>query len=83
MLKHEFNHPYQIIYHNTLTSKNIKTVYKQLPQIEKKLRSMSEILLANLVMVGEIPAPSFREERKVQFILDRFNEAGSYRMFNG
>lgn len=59
-----------------MTTKNLKTVYKHLPQIEKQLRSMSEILLANLVMVGEIPAPTFQEDRKVQFILDRFNEAG-------
>lgn len=59
-----------------MASKNIKSVFKQLPHIEKKLKSFSEILLANLVMIGEIPAPSFNEERKVQFILDRFNEAG-------
>jgi tripeptide aminopeptidase len=59
-----------------LTTKNIKSVYKDLPKIKKSLKGMSEILLANLVMVGEIPAPTFREERRVQFILDRFKEAG-------
>jgi tripeptide aminopeptidase len=59
-----------------VAAKNIKSVFQKLPEIEKKLRGMSEILLANLVMIGEIPAPTFREERRIQFILDRFNEAG-------
>lgn len=59
-----------------MAAKNIKPIYQKLPEIEKKLRVMNEILLANLVMIGEIPAPTFREERRVQFILDRFNEAG-------
>ncbi len=54
----------------------MQKIYRRLPDIEKRLREMSEILLANLVMVGEIPAPTFGEEQRVQFILDRFNEAG-------
>lgn len=54
----------------------MNSVYKKLPEIEDKLREMSEILLANLVMIGEIPAPTFEEDKRVRFILDRFNEAG-------
>ena len=38
--------------------------------------SLKEVLLANLVMVGEIPAETFKEEKRVRFILDRFREAG-------
>ncbi len=40
-----------------------------------KIKEMREILLANLVMISEIPAPTFGEERRVQFILDRFTES--------
>jgi acetylornithine deacetylase/succinyl-diaminopimelate desuccinylase-like protein len=34
-----------------------------------------ETLLANLVMIGEIPAPTFGEQRRIQFLQDRFTEA--------
>lgn len=44
--------------------------------MEKNLREMQEILLANLVMISEIPSPTFHEEERVEFILSRFNEAG-------
>jgi len=35
-----------------------------------------DILLTNIVMVGEIPAPTFEEEARVRFMVDRFSEAG-------
>jgi acetylornithine deacetylase/succinyl-diaminopimelate desuccinylase-like protein len=35
-----------------------------------------DILLANLVMMAEMPAPTFQEEARVRFLLDRFREAG-------
>lgn len=42
----------------------------------EKLRNLREILFANLVMAGEIPAPTGRERRIAQFLSDRFTEAG-------
>lgn len=45
-------------------------------QHRDKLKSLKDILLANLVMVGEIPAETYKEERRVRFILDRFRECG-------
>lgn len=59
-----------------MASKDIKTLYKQLPRFEKGLKDLSEILLANLVMIGEVPAPTFNEEDRIQFLMDRFTEAG-------
>jgi tripeptide aminopeptidase len=56
--------------------KDIKSLKKELPGIAKKLKKYREVLLANLVMVGEIPAPTFQESRRVEFILNRFDEAG-------
>jgi tripeptide aminopeptidase len=67
---------FKLTHYKSLTAKNIKSIYRDLPNIKKSLKGMSEILLANLVMVGEIPAPTFNEERRVEFILDRFREAG-------
>lgn len=44
-----------------------------LPQGEK-LRHLREILFANIVMAGEIPAPTGAEERATRFLGDRFIE---------
>lgn len=49
---------------------------KKLNGLEEKLKKYRELILANLVMVGEIPAPTFKEEERVKFILNRFDEAG-------
>jgi len=54
----------------------IDNIDKFLPDSVEKLKKYREILLANLVMIGEIPAPTFKEERRVEFILNRFAEAG-------
>lgn len=49
---------------------------KELPELEKRLRVFKEVILANLVMLGEIPAPTFDEGERIEFLLNRFNEAG-------
>ena len=56
--------------------KNIKSLKEFLPDLEEKLKKYRELLLANLVMIGETPAPTFDEERRIKFILNRFDEAG-------
>ena len=38
------------------------------------LEGFREMLLANLVMIGEIPAPTFHESRRIDFLRQRFNE---------
>ena len=46
------------------------------PVIEyrEQMRSLRERILADLVMIGEIPAPTFAEEQLVRFLCDRFTE---------
>lgn len=46
----------------------------RLPVFQEGARELSEILLTNLVMVSEIPSPTFDEQRRVGFLLERFNE---------
>ncbi|MCC5849036.1 MAG: M20/M25/M40 family metallo-hydrolase [Verrucomicrobia bacterium] len=41
-----------------------------------EVRACRDILLANLVMAAETPAPTFGEEARVRFLLDRFRESG-------
>jgi len=45
-------------------------------QFPEALLPMRERLLANLVMIAQIPAPGGQEEQRVRFMLDRFAEAG-------
>ncbi len=54
---------------------NLDEIIEKLPGYIEKLKEVSEVLLSNLIMAGEIPAPTFRESKRVEFILDRFTEA--------
>lgn len=47
-----------------------------LSELPAKLAPMREEILANLVMVGQTPAPTGGEEQRVQYVLDRFAESG-------
>jgi len=55
---------------------NLSELTNKLPDFSEKMKQFKEIILANLVMIGEFPAPSFGEERRIQFLVDRFTEAG-------
>lgn len=54
----------------------MEKILEKLPDIESSLKEFREIILANLVMIGEIPSPTFKEERRIDFLIDRFDEAG-------
>ncbi|NNE93775.1 MAG: M20/M25/M40 family metallo-hydrolase [Verrucomicrobiales bacterium] len=43
--------------------------------IATQLESLREIVLANIVMAGEIPSPTFGEENLTRFVSDRFTES--------
>jgi tripeptide aminopeptidase len=53
-----------------------KVIAEELPRYYEAGKSIQDTLLANLVMVGEIPSPTFGEEARVQFLHDRFIECG-------
>ncbi|MFW5684258.1 MAG: M20/M25/M40 family metallo-hydrolase, partial [Spirochaetota bacterium] len=50
------------------------SILDTLPTFQGGIHEISEILLTNLVMVAEIPAPTFHEQRRMEFLLERFNE---------
>ena len=56
--------------------KTINDLLNGVVSIREKVKDIREIILANLVMMGEIPAPTFKEEARIRFFLDRFTEAG-------
>lgn len=55
---------------------NISDLTKSLPDLAESLKKYREVILANLVMIGELPAPTFQETERIEFLLNRFNEAG-------
>ncbi|MCF7929343.1 MAG: M28 family peptidase [Spirochaetales bacterium] len=51
-----------------------KKLMERIPEYEERIRALGESVLANLVMVSEIPAPTFHERARMDFLLHRFNE---------
>ena len=44
-------------------------------ELLERLGAYKESVLANLVMAGEIPAPTFSEHRRIEFLVNRFIES--------
>lgn len=57
-------------------SDTIQNLLQGLPELQERIRCIKEIFLTNAVMVGEIPAPTFQEEKRIRFLCDRFTESG-------
>jgi tripeptide aminopeptidase len=51
----------------------LQNLVRELP---RRLEPYREMLLANLVMIAEIPAPTFEEAHRVEFLKQRFTECG-------
>jgi len=49
-------------------------ILAKLPALYDGAAALKETLLANLVMIGEIPAPTFDEHERSRFLMDRFSE---------
>jgi acetylornithine deacetylase/succinyl-diaminopimelate desuccinylase-like protein len=56
-------------------------VIEMLPRIRAASDEMREILVANIVMIGEIPAPTGAEESRARFFSQRLNEGGLLHCF--
>lgn len=48
----------------------------ELPRMIENLREIREQILSTAVLLAEIPSPTFGEEERVRFVLDRFRENG-------
>jgi len=62
-----------IAYTGTMNA-GLIAILDALPRYEERLSELSEIMLANLVMIAETPAPTFSEQRRTEFLIERFNE---------
>jgi len=52
----------------------ISDILNSIPNLEKNLVQIRNILLTNLVMIGEIPSPTFEEQHRMNFLVNRFNQ---------
>jgi len=59
-----------------MAKKKFQEILDRLPAFLSQAGSCVPSLLSNLVLIGEIPSPTFGEERRVRFISDRFAENG-------
>lgn len=56
--------------------KNLEGILAQLPDLPDKLMGIQETLIANLIMLAEIPSPTFEESERVKLYLQRLVECG-------
>ncbi len=54
----------------------LEALFEEITQYRRSLTDLREIILANAVMCGEAPSPTFGEEGLVRFLCDRFTESG-------
>ncbi len=57
-------------------AQGLDAILSQLPRFRAAAADLREILLANLVMIAEVPSPTFGEEHRVNLTVERFGEAG-------
>lgn len=46
----------------------------RLPEYEKVIKSIKETIITNIVLVGQVPAPTFSEQNRTKVILERMSE---------
>ncbi|MCK4565101.1 MAG: M20/M25/M40 family metallo-hydrolase [Verrucomicrobia bacterium] len=56
--------------------KTIAEILALLPKMKEGAAGIQETLIANLIMLSEIPAPTFEEEARVKLLLQRMTECG-------
>lgn len=56
--------------------RTLPQILDMLPTVRATAEELRDILLSNVVMIGEIPAPTGGEQARVEFLLQRFAECG-------
>jgi len=55
---------------------DLNNIINRVYSLPTELAPFREMLLANAVMISEIPAPTFMEQKRISFLGQRFNECG-------
>jgi len=54
----------------------IDEILERLPEYRAQLEKVRDVFLANLVMTGEIPSPTFAEQERARFMANRLSDLG-------
>jgi len=57
-----------------MNNETIEEIISRVHSMPGELEPFREMLLANVVMISEIPAPTFSEQERISFLIQRFNE---------
>ncbi len=57
-----------------MSNPHLEKIFAHIRQLPKRVDRYRELLLANLLMISEIPAPVFDEQKRIAFIEQRFTE---------
>ena len=58
------------------TVTGFESIVKRIGDLPEALHGLQDVLLANLAMIAEIPAPTFDEDARAAFVQERFAELG-------
>jgi acetylornithine deacetylase/succinyl-diaminopimelate desuccinylase-like protein len=53
----------------------VEPILEQLPIFVEQLRALRETIIANIVLIGETPAPTFEEAARAELFLERLSDA--------
>ncbi len=51
------------------------TYIDQLPAFAETIKSIKEIIIANIVFIGQVPSPTFKEKKRTSIFMERLSEA--------
>jgi acetylornithine deacetylase/succinyl-diaminopimelate desuccinylase-like protein len=52
----------------------LKNFLEQIPGLVDQIRSLREIIITNIVLIGQTPAPTFREKKRSKLFMERLAE---------
>ncbi len=56
--------------------KGMIEILEDLPRFQNRIHELKESILANLIIIGELPSPTFQETLRVEFLVNRYAELG-------
>ncbi len=54
----------------------METYLDKLPSFVDEIKSIKETIIANIVFIGQVPSPTFKEKRRTSVFMDRLAESG-------
>ena len=53
----------------------MESLLEEIPTYAEKIKSIKETILANIVLIGQVPSPTFNEARRAEIFQERMSEA--------